>query len=104
LFLAASFCLHAADPAAEAPDPARWGPLSVGDYVGLKEVGVFYDLLLFPEGQQASAYRLRRIIRSEGSTFLVVSPPAEGLYPPALVKEIWIATGAVRSVRIMPGR
>jgi len=91
--------VQAADPAPEIPPPARWGPLQVGDRVGMVDIGPAYQLNLAPAGQK-SGYRLQRIVRSEGTTLLVLAPPEEVTLALGLVREIWIPTTAIRSVQV----
>ena len=87
---------HAQIHELEASTPAGgWGPLRVGDSVGIKDLGPCYELQVAPS-IPGTGYKLRSIERQQGTTFLVLTPP-EFLMAPGLVKEIWIPTTAVRS-------
>jgi hypothetical protein len=75
--------------------------LTVGDRIGIKEVGSFYELQVAPRAAVGGAgYRLQQIAVTDGSTFLVLAPPEELRLAPGLVKEIWIPASAVRSVQV----
>ena len=89
-----------ADSTANPAGRDRWGPLTVGDRIGIKEVGSFYELQVAPRAAGGIGYRLQQIAVTEGTTFLVLAPPDELRLAPGLVKEIWIPASAVRSVQV----
>ena len=92
--------VRAADSTANPAGRDRWGPLTVGDRIGIKEVCAFYELLVAPRAAGGVGYRLQQIAVTEGTTFLVLAPPDELRLAPGLVKEIWIPASAVRSVQV----
>ncbi len=101
LILFALLWARAAESAANANGRDRWGPLTVGDRIGIKEVGSFYELQVAPRAAVGGAgYRLQQIAVTDGSTFLVLAPPEELRLATGLVKEIWIPASAVRSVQV----
>lgn len=91
---------RAADSTTNATGRDRWGPVAVGDRIGIKEVGSFYELQVAPRVPGSTGYRLQQIAVTEGTTFLVLAPPDELGLAHGLVKEIWILASAVRSVQI----
>ena len=100
VILFALLWVRAADSTANAAGRDRWGPLTVGDRIGIKEVGSFYELQVVPRMVGGVGYRLQQIAVTEGTTFLVLAPPDELQLAPGLVKEIWIPASAVRSVQV----
>jgi len=100
LILFALLWARGADSTANPAGRDRWGPLTVGDRIGIKEVGAFYELLVAPRAAGGVGYRLQQIAVTEGTTFLVLAPPDELRLAPGLVKEIWIPASAVRSVQV----
>jgi hypothetical protein len=100
LILFALLWARAAESAANANGRDRWGPFTVGDRIGIKEVGSFYELQVAPRAAGGVGYRLQQIAVTEGTTFLVLTPPDELRLAPGLVKEIWIPASAVRSVQV----
>ena len=100
LILFALLWARGADSTANPAGRDRWGPLTVGDRIGIKEVGSFYELQVAPRAGGGIGYRLQQIAVTEGTTFLVLAPPDELRLAPGLVKEIWIPASAVRSVQV----
>jgi hypothetical protein len=102
LLCAALLLLQQLAPSLAAAEPEvviRWGPLRVGDKVGLKEVGPAYDLEVARE-VQTTGYTFRQVQRLEGTVFLIFTPPEAVQLAPGLVREVWIPATSIRAVRV----
>jgi hypothetical protein len=90
-------------PAASVPQPvANWGPLRVGDKVGLKETPPFFELQLHAADRTTGdGYEVVRIVREADQGFVVLAPPPDTLaITPGQVRELWIPWAMVRIIRV----